>query len=545
MTAIAVFGSKAEAVRRVITRDGGKSEIDGIRTIARRKKIPPKNPTNPEAAAAALEKTDKSADALGGILGSISGDLQNLLSNMSITGIYSLFLGGALALYSFNWNTTDDEFEQAIKARELAWYGALGEFSGHTVGWFLCGVVPGLVIGTFNEAMMLRVLADVGEEMYDELTDDLWALLKMGATHQAQNFASRIFMGLRALVKRAANEQNTDGPLGAALRMFFKRFPKIAETVKKWGEKGQKAWSFNSAINEWVESFPEGNLKEFLGEFLDGLGEACMEAGYVVAGGADSWIAQNKVQQLQIQGQQRVVDVLLNRADPESRIIVAGTEQQIIQTLISEKNNYQRMKRKDLGLLVGGEPIANTITTPGLPYMKFIFSADKNKKVKPTYIDIYNIDRTKVDNWNTLKMAVGGENGYMWGPYLIEAALPDNNIIRCFASSEDEGIDLLEQLSQFSKAEQDYEKVIWQSRHEIRKGTRKKYDSTYKTPRRAYPYEVVIVNQIAILNEENGKTTHKGTYTSNEAKIPLWGDKEPDNFKKQIQELFTTPGPNG
>jgi hypothetical protein len=203
------------------------------------------------------------------------------------------------------------------------------------------------------------------------------------------------------------------------------------------------------------------------------------------------------------------------------------------------------MKRKDLGLLVGGEPIANTITTPGLPYMKFIFSADKNKKVKPTYIDIYNIDRTKVDNWNTLKMAVGGENGYMWGPYLIEAALPDNNIIRCFASSEDEGIDLLEQLSQFSKAEQDYEKVIWQSRHEIRKGTRKKYDSTYKTPRRAYPYEVVIVNQIAILNEENGKTTHTGTYTSNEAKIPLWGDKEPDNFKKQIQELFTTPGPNG
>ena len=27
-----------------------------------------------------------------------------------------------------------------------------------------------------------------------------------------------------------------------------------------------------------------------------------------------------------------------------------------------------------------------------------------------------------------------------------------------------------------------------------------------KTPRRAYPFEVVIINQIAILNEENGKT---------------------------------------
>jgi hypothetical protein len=88
-----------------------------------------------------------------------------------------------------------------------------------------------------------------------------------------------------------------------------------------------------------------------------------MEAGYVVAGGADSWIAQNKVQQLQIQGQQRVVDVLLNRADPESRIIVAGSEQQIIQTLISEKNNYQRMKRKDLGLLQGNRILFVTKNT--------------------------------------------------------------------------------------------------------------------------------------------------------------------------------------
>ena len=545
MTAIAVFGSKAEAVRRVITKDGGKTEIDGIRTIARRKKIPPKNPTNPEAAAAALEKTDKSADAFGGILGSISGDLQNLLSNISVTGVYSLFLAGALALYSFNWNTTDDEFEQAIKARELAWYGALGEFAGHSVGWFLCGVVPGLVIGTFNEAMMLRVLADVGEEMYDELTDDLGALLKMGATHQAQNFASRIFMGLRALVKRAANEKNTDGPLGAALRMLFKRFPKLAEAVKKWGEKGQKAWSFNSAINDWVESFPDGNLKEFLEEFLEALGEACMEAGYVVAGGADAWIAQNKVQQLQIQGQQRVVDVLLNRADPESRIIVAGSEQQIIQTLISEKNNYQRMKRKDLGLLVGGEPIANTITQPGLPYARLIFSSSKAKKTQQTYIEIHNIDRTKWDNWEKIKLACGGENGYWWGPYLVEVALTDNNIIRCFSRSEDEGIDFLEGLIQFSKAEQDEDKLLWQSRHEIKKGTRKKYNDTYKTPRQQFPWEFVIVNQMAVLNEGNGKSTHSGIYTTKQAVIPLWTEKKPDDFAERIQELFTTPGPNG
>jgi hypothetical protein len=37
-------------------------------------------------------------------------------------------------------------------------------------------------------------------------------------------------------------------------------------------------------------------------------------------------------------------------------------------------------------------------------------------------------------------------------------------------------------------------------------GNLRNIGSTYKTPRRAYPFEVVIINQIAILNEENGKT---------------------------------------
>jgi hypothetical protein len=353
--------------------------------------------------------------------------------------------------------------------------------------------------------MMLHVLQDVSEEAFDEITGELSALLQMGARQQMNKAAAHLFMGIRALIKRAANG-DADPLLGGAIDLVFKAFPNVREAAKTWGNKGNKPWTIAGAIQDSIESLPEGNLKEFVEEFVDALGESCINAGYVVAGGVDNFIMEQKLAKRQQLGQERVVEVLLNRNDPSSKIIVAGPEEFIKQSLITQKNNYQMLKEKDLGLLVGGEPIANTITTPGLPYMKFIFSADKNKKVKPTYIDIYNIDRTKVDNWNTLKMAVGGENGYMWGPYLIEAALPDNNIIRCFASSEDEGIDLLEQLSQFSKAEQDYEKVIWQSRHEIRKGTRKKYESTYKTPRRAYPFEVVIINQIAILNEENGKT---------------------------------------
>jgi hypothetical protein len=379
--------------------------------------------------------------------------------------------------------------------------------------------------------------------MYDELTDDLGALLKMGATHQMQNAASRIFMGLRALIKRAANEQQTDGPLGAALRMFFKRFPKIAETVKKWGEKGQKAWSFNSAINEWVESFPEGNLKEFLEEFLDALGEACMEAGYVVAGGADSWIAQNKVQQLQIQGQQRVVDVLLNRADPGSRIIVAGTEQQIIQTLITQKNEYQLMKGRDVGQWVG-EPLRESLKTPPISIQMRILLSDKEKTLtgaKRKQITIPNVDRAKID-WANLKTALGGSNGYMWGRFRGKAVLDTGHPLDVYANSKESAIDLLERLIIFSHSEIQTVTVT----EEQKIGSRKKWDTLYKQDTRIYPIKFTIINQVKVLNEESGIVQPSGIYKrKNSGWIDLTGDTKPDDFEETLTELFKTPGPNG
>jgi hypothetical protein len=473
------------------------------------------------------------------------GTVFGWVNNINWTAVFGWFIGGLKFIFSFNWQTSDDEFEAALAAAEVAWYGQLGETLGTAAGWILCGVVPGLLIGIVNEAMMLHVLQDVSEEAFDEITGEIDALLKLGARQQVNKNASYLFMGMRALIKRAANG-DADTLLGGAIDLVFESFPNMREAAKTWGNKGNKPWSFAIAVQDFIETLPEGKVQEFAEEFVNALGESCVEAGYVVAGGVDNFIMEQKLAKRQQLGQERVVEVLLNRNDPSSKIIVAGPEEFIKQSLITQKNNYQMLKEKDLGLLVGGEPIANTITTPGLPYMKFIFSSDKNKKKDPTYINIYNIDRTKVDNWNTLKMAVGGENGYYWGPYLVEAILPDNNPIRCYARTEDEGIDLIEGLLQFSKAEQDYEKNIWNSKHEIKKGSRKKYDKkSYKTPRQAFPWEVVIVNQMAILNEENGIATRSGIYTSNEAKIPLYRETKPDNFEKTIQELFTTPGPNG
>jgi hypothetical protein len=78
----------------------------------------------------------------------------------------------------------------------------------------------------------------------------------------------------------------------------------------------------------------------------------------------------------------------------------------------------------------------------------------------------------------------------------------------------------------------------------MKEGKRKLYDSMYKQPRRQYPYQLLIINPVQILNEENGKATKKGIYKDRQAVIPLWTDTRPDDWAEKLQELFATPGPN-
>lgn len=548
MAAIAAFGSKAQAVRRVITRNGGKTETDRIRTLAKRKS---------GQKGGLLEKikdeVDKSSNSLGDYLGGVLSDVANLLSNINVRGVYGLFVAGAIALFSFNINTTDDEFEQAIKDRERQWYGQLGETAGRFVGWFLCGAVPGMIIGTFNEAMMLSVLADVGQEAFDDLSDSLGDLLRLGAEHQMKNAAARIFMGMRALVKRAANGE-ADTLLGGALIALFNRFPKLKEIVKQWGEKGAKPWSINSAINEWVESFPEGNKKEFLEEFLEALGESCIEAGYVVAGGVDDWIMRQKVAQQQMQGRHRVVDVLLDRSDPGSRVIVAGREQEIMQTLIQQKNNYIQLKEREIGISLSGQDLEEVIynkknsekvdnlmikirlfSNQKPPFYKG--SRDKNKRFQKVEITVPRVERSKLD-WDKIKRAVGGETGYSYGSYKMTGFLVDHTglpvgKIIVSGSSEDKACDRIEDLAKLT----DCKVNNFERGGQVKRGERGKL--LWVDPIKVYPADVTIINAQKIVDKKEGRKEQTGNYKRTSLKISLWEDKEPDNWNKEIMKLFS------
>jgi|688.fasta_scaffold35990_2 hypothetical protein len=530
-----IFGSKAQAIRSIITtkyfKEGGLDipleAAKGIRIIG---------PSNKE------DLWDPVSFALGDYKNSIVRPVLSWLNSINWQAIFGWFVGGVQFLFTFNWQTSDEEFEQAIAAAELSWYGQLGETLGVAAGWFLCGVVPSLLIGTVNEAMMLHVLQDVSEEAFDEITGELSALLQMGARQQMNKAAAHLFMGIRALIKRAANG-DADPLLGGAIDLVFKAFPNVREAAKTWGNKGNKPWTIAGAIQDSIESLPEGNLKEFVEEFVDALGESCINAGYVVAGGVDNFIMEQKLAKRQQLGQERVVEVLLNRNDPSSKIIVAGPEEFIKQSLITQKNEYQLMQGRDVGQWVG-EPLRESLKTPPISIQMRILLSDKEKTLtgaKRKQITIPNVDRAKID-WANLKTALGGSNGYMWGRFRGKAVLDTGHTLDVYANSEQQATELLESLVSFSKSE-----ILTVTVTEEQKiGVRKKWDTLYKQDTRIYPIKFTIINQVKVLNEESGIVQPSGIYKrKNSGWIDLTGDTKPDDFEETLTELFKTPGPNG
>jgi hypothetical protein len=62
--------------------------------------------------------------------------------------------------------------------------------------------------------------------------------------------------------------------------------------------------------------------RNFTEEALEEGSEACIEAGFAVAGGIDAWLAQQAMQRNSLLGSDRTVEITPDRSAPDERIIL-------------------------------------------------------------------------------------------------------------------------------------------------------------------------------------------------------------------------------
>lgn len=186
-----------------------------------------------------------------------------------ITGLGFLFtfLGRAIPqLYQFNWQVSDKQIRDGIKSKMTAIYGTLGEASGQAVGYLLCGILPGTLTFAFNPGVARLVMADMTQEAQEEVWGNM-ASVKQGCVGLLGSYLlGQGFMSARRWLKRP------DSPFYNALKEHF------GDGFTKWGDEGQKSWSFASHAETKIEAIKDPGWRAFTEEFVDGLIDGCSEA---------------------------------------------------------------------------------------------------------------------------------------------------------------------------------------------------------------------------------------------------------------------------
>jgi hypothetical protein len=477
------------------------------------------------------------ASFTGWILGGIGGGIA------FTWGTLVNWIRGAVGfIWNFNWNITDREIDSLLRSMRLALVGQIGESIGNFIGFAVCGILPGVVLAKFNKPLAAYVLKEVSEEAFDELMDNLRVVMRQSVNTLAAHAAYGLYKNTRKAIKSIfADPNSAQSRFGRSL--FGSGFN---DAVKSWGAEGSKPWSFDIAIREAIEQLPDGYVETFVEEAYEGFLDGCQEGSLIFAQSIDAFFAEQRLQQNDLLGEETVLEVTPNREIEDERLIIAGPREIVKTGLVNALTHYQLVDNRDIGQFVG-DIHRDAITknyTEGFA-LKIVFRGKKRPPFRTAKTAAYTIPRVKRTalDWDKIKFACGGTNGYLWGRFLariqfVEAGV--SNLV-VYGATKDEAEDRAKAFVELT----DLTIAALNITELLREGKRKEFDKAlFRETTRIYPVYCTVINRQKVLNEEQGKATLSGAYNERKFRLELYTDSKPDRWDEVIRELTTTRGPN-
>ncbi|WP_293355932.1 MULTISPECIES: hypothetical protein [unclassified Microcoleus] len=372
----------------------------------------------------------------------VSGVVQ--LISFSWTKLWSWIVGGTQFIANFNWNISDEAIDKQIQGLWDAFGGVLGGAVGRAIGWIGCGLVPAAAIMTFNEALATHLLKEVGEQALDELLDAAGEVIQAGFRMGVQSSFLWLYKNVRGALKNPAN------PLGIALRGLFG-----SEKIDKWGT--GESWTIAGAIENSIESIPNTFLRNFVEEGFEEGTEACIEAGYAVAGGIDAWLAMQKVANNSVLGTDRTIEITPDRSVPDERIVLSGPEAVMRPTVVNVLATHQMLGNRDVGVLINGTPVDDYVRPS---FQERYLIIEFKEKQQPPWVmpdgkrarkrQVTIPDAKRGLTWDKIKLAA---KQYTSGQKLVTAQLNNGRQMQVYANTENEALNKIEELLALSTAE--------------------------------------------------------------------------------------------
>ncbi|ESA37863.1 gliding motility protein [Leptolyngbya sp. Heron Island J] len=446
----------------------------------------------------------------------------------SFSSLWTLFFQSTLQIFSFDWNRPDEALDQQVRNQWTAYGSVLGSVTGSTIGYLACGVLPATSLFAIDERMALYVTQQVGEEFIDEFIGQAAFAIRLAARNLVQQGAFDVYKNVRRWLKEDSNPiLNTI--LGS----------QRAEEIKAtWGEQSANPFTIYGAIDEQVERIPSAFWRNFTEEMIEEVFDSCIEAGYVVAYSLDGWFAQQRMAQ---QEAERVVEVQPDRTNDREKIVLAGPESHVKAGVSQALVSHQLIQSRDVGQLIGA-PVDDYVREKELSLrIKFqLYSVDAPpyitvgaNAVQRVTITVPDVKRSALD-WQQLRAALGGPNGYLWGRWRATARLGKNEYVSAFGATADEAEDRIRAVMTLSNSVIQTVTVT----EERRADERIINPRLQKNVTRVYPGHVTVVNRQRVLAADQGRVSVNGSFIDRQARFELWRDTAPRNFQADIAELL-------
>ena len=200
-----------------------------------------------------------------GLTGFLSGTLNFLgwAGGGIATSIFGWLRERVEQVKSFNWNASEKELEALMESQNVRIASVWGSALGRSFGWvagigigygisFLCPVIGG-------GALAKTVATGVGKEAVGEIVSGLAGAVSQTVGALANNALISGYINYRKLLKQLP-DNILRGIYGKDTAGFIKN---------KWGNEGQPVVSFNSKMDEFVESIQDKKLRAFTEAFLE------------------------------------------------------------------------------------------------------------------------------------------------------------------------------------------------------------------------------------------------------------------------------------
>jgi hypothetical protein len=436
----------------------------------------------------------------------------------SATAIWGWAIGRFEQLKAFNWNASDKALQQMIEGQNVQLAAIWGSVVGQGLGW-LAGIVVGggiaylcPVIGgaAFAKMVMSKTTQEAFEEVVPTLVNAIGQTVGAMVNRQFING----YINYRRLLKRAP------APLLEAI--FGKDGAEFIKYV--WGAEGGPDMSFNTQMDEFVESINNKALQAFVENLFDEAWDSFTEAGFIVAQEIDNAYQQHKLYGIKEDGTPRSVTLEPDTQGEEKLIFTAVPQQRLYPVVQQTLNLHRLLYNRDVGEIVGQPETEWARARPQLRQLTILFRDKprppwKHADGRRCRTATYTIPDVKPGlTWREIKNAA---DSFMWGKYRATANLNNQRQMAVYGATEAEAKAKLRELLRLSTAEvltlsvtQEEDRPI-----QLKKEAIKMYPSFATLLARRNSIDAT--GRVTIDNRILDERVHR---------FALWTDKEPKNM---------------